>query len=142
MDNPFTLDAIETKKNLEKDKTLAQEYVQKKQNMEDEIQKMFKVRAFKKDLDELGETYLPDSYVRNLRDRTVAGVAEGTLGFLPDLAYAGVVGVPQYLSVASGLVYNAGARAIDGLLSTLERNVFETSNSTWYVLVFVLRHLN
>ena len=53
MSNPFTLDAIETKKNLEKDKTLAQEYVQKKQNMEDEIQKMFKVRAFKKDLDEL-----------------------------------------------------------------------------------------
>tara|TARA_R100001079_G_C4450554_1_gene153484 strand:+ start:485 stop:4720 length:4236 start_codon:yes stop_codon:yes gene_type:complete len=82
---------------------------------------------YKKDLDELGETYLPDSYVRNLRDRTVAGVAEGTLGFLPDLAYATVVGVPQYLSVASGLVYNAGARAIDGLLSTLERNVFETT---------------
>ena len=53
MSNPFTLDAIETKKNLEKDKTLAQEYVQKKQKMEDEIQKMFKVRAFKKDLDEL-----------------------------------------------------------------------------------------
>ena len=53
MTNPFTLDAIETKKNLEKDKTLAQEYVQKKQEMEDEIQKHFKVRAFKKDLDEL-----------------------------------------------------------------------------------------
>jgi len=53
MSNPFTLDAIETKKNLEKDKLLAQDYVQKKQNMEDEIQKMFKVRAFKKDLDEL-----------------------------------------------------------------------------------------
>src|SRR6056300_727054 len=53
MSNPFTLDAIETKKNLEKDKTLAQEYVQKKQTMEDEIQTMFKVRAFKKDLDEL-----------------------------------------------------------------------------------------
>jgi DNA repair exonuclease SbcCD ATPase subunit len=53
MSNPFTLDAIETKKNLEKDKTLAQEYVQKKQEMEDEIQKHFKVRAFKKDLDEL-----------------------------------------------------------------------------------------
>ena len=29
------------------------EYVQKKQKMEDEIQTMFKVRAFKKDLDEL-----------------------------------------------------------------------------------------
>ncbi len=53
MSNPFTLDAIQTKKNLEKDKTLAQEYVQKKQLMEDEIQKHFKVRAFKKDLDEL-----------------------------------------------------------------------------------------
>ena len=53
MSNPFTLEAIETKKNLEKDKTLAQQYVQKKQKMEDEIQTMFKVRAFKKDLDEL-----------------------------------------------------------------------------------------
>ena len=53
MSNPFTLDEIETKKNLEKDKTLAQQYVQKKQKMEDEIQTMFKVRAFKKDLDEL-----------------------------------------------------------------------------------------
>ena len=53
MSNRFTLDAIETKKNLEKDKTLAQQYVQKKQKMEDEIQTMFKVRAFKKDLDEL-----------------------------------------------------------------------------------------
>ena len=53
MSNPFTLDAIQTKENLDKDKTLAQEYVQKKQKMEDEIQKHFKVRAFKKDLDEL-----------------------------------------------------------------------------------------
>ena len=53
MSNPFTLDAIETKKNLDKDKLLAQQYVQKKQKMEDEIQTMFKVRAFKKDLDEL-----------------------------------------------------------------------------------------
>ena len=53
MSNPFTLDAIETKKNLEKDKTLKQQYVQKKQKMEDEIQTMFKVQAFKKDLDEL-----------------------------------------------------------------------------------------
>ena len=53
MSNPFTLDAIQTKENLDKDKTLAQEYVQKKQQMEDEIQKHFKVRAFKKDLDEL-----------------------------------------------------------------------------------------
>ena len=32
---------------------MAQQYVQKKQKMEDEIQTMFKVRAFKKDLDEL-----------------------------------------------------------------------------------------
>ena len=39
MSNPFTLDAIQTKENLDKDKTLAQEYVQKKQQMEDEIQK-------------------------------------------------------------------------------------------------------
>ena len=51
MTNPFTLDAIQTKENLDKDKLLAQEYVQKKQKMDDEIQKMFKVRAFKKDFD-------------------------------------------------------------------------------------------
>tara|TARA_B100000287_G_scaffold167943_1_gene158456 strand:- start:82 stop:2694 length:2613 start_codon:yes stop_codon:yes gene_type:complete len=55
MSNPFTLDAMETKKNLEKDKTLAQQYVTKKQKMEDRIQKMFKVRAYKNDLDGLLE---------------------------------------------------------------------------------------
>jgi DNA repair exonuclease SbcCD ATPase subunit len=53
MTNPFTLDAIETQKNLDKDKSLAQRYVQKKQKMEERIQKQFKVRAFKKDLDDL-----------------------------------------------------------------------------------------
>ena len=58
MSNPFTLDAIETKKNLNKDKVLAQEYVTKKQLMEDEINKKFKVRAYKKDLDELKGQYL------------------------------------------------------------------------------------
>jgi len=58
MTNPFTMDAIETKKNLNKDKVLAQDYVQKKQVMEDEINKKFKVRAYKKDLDELkGQFY-------------------------------------------------------------------------------------
>ena len=57
MTNPFTLDAIETKKNLNKDKVLAQDYVQKKQVMEDEIQKKFKVRAYKTDLDELKGQY-------------------------------------------------------------------------------------
>ncbi|OUW11936.1 MAG: hypothetical protein CBD26_00200 [Candidatus Pelagibacter sp. TMED166] len=55
MSNPFTLDAIETKKNLDKDKLLAQQYVTKKKTMEDRIQKMFKVRAFKTDLDSLME---------------------------------------------------------------------------------------
>jgi DNA repair exonuclease SbcCD ATPase subunit len=58
MSNPFTLDAIETKKNLNKDKVLAQEYVTKKQLMEDQINKKFKVRAYKKDLDELKGQYL------------------------------------------------------------------------------------
>ena len=57
MSNPFTLDAIETRKNLSKDQKIAQEYVNKKQHMEDEIQKRFKIRAFKKDLDELTEQY-------------------------------------------------------------------------------------
>ena len=55
MSNPFTLDAIETQKNLDKDKLLAQQYVSKKQKMEDKIQKMFKVRAYKGDLDSLME---------------------------------------------------------------------------------------
>ena len=55
MSNPFTLDAIETKKNLNKDKLLAQQYVTKKQKMEDRISKMFKVRAYKNDLDGLLE---------------------------------------------------------------------------------------
>ena len=40
MSNPFTLDAIETQKNLDKDKLLKlQQYVSKKQKMEDRIQK-------------------------------------------------------------------------------------------------------
>ena len=55
MSNPFTLDAIETQKNLDKDKILAQQYVTKKQRMENRIQKMFKVRAYKNDLDSLVE---------------------------------------------------------------------------------------
>ena len=55
MSNPFTLDAIETQKNLDKDKLLAQQYVSKKQKMEDRIQKMFKVRDYKGDLDSLME---------------------------------------------------------------------------------------
>ncbi len=67
MSNPFTLDAIETKKNLDKDKLLAQQYVQKKQLMEDEIQKQFKVRAFKKDLDGLeGELSEKQRYQENI----------------------------------------------------------------------------
>ncbi len=55
MSNPFTLDAIETQKNLDKDKLLAQQYVTKKQRMEDRIKKMFKIRAYKNDLDGLLE---------------------------------------------------------------------------------------
>ena len=55
MSNPFTLDAIETQKNLDKDKLLAQQYVTKKQRMEDRIKKMFKIRAYKSDLESLLE---------------------------------------------------------------------------------------
>ena len=55
MSNPFTLDAIETQKYLDKDKILAQQYVTKKQKMEERIKKMFKVRAYKNDLDSLVE---------------------------------------------------------------------------------------
>ena len=56
MSNPFTLDAMETKKTLEKDKELAGKYLTKKSRMDDKIQKMFKIRAFKKDLDDLGQS--------------------------------------------------------------------------------------
>jgi DNA repair exonuclease SbcCD ATPase subunit len=55
MSNPFTLDAIDTQKNLDKDKLLAQQYVTKKLRMEDRIKKMFKIRAYKNDLDGLLE---------------------------------------------------------------------------------------
>ena len=56
MSNPFTLDAMETKKHLEKDKELATKYLTRKSRMDDKIQTMFKVRAYKKDLDELGQS--------------------------------------------------------------------------------------
>ena len=56
MSNPFTLDAIETKKHLDKDKELATKYLDKKSRMDDRIQKMFKVRAYKQDLDKLGQS--------------------------------------------------------------------------------------
>ena len=56
MSNPFTLDAIETKKHLEKDKELATKYLTKKSRMDDKIQTMFKVRAYKQDLDKLGQS--------------------------------------------------------------------------------------
>ena len=56
MSNPFTLDAIETEKHLGKDKELATKYLTKKSRMDDKIQKMFKVRAYKQDLDKLGQS--------------------------------------------------------------------------------------
>jgi len=56
MSNPFTLDAIETKKHLDKDKELATKYLTKKSRMDDKIQTMFKVRAYKQDLDKLGQS--------------------------------------------------------------------------------------
>ena len=56
MNNPFTLDAIETKKHLEKDKELATKYLDKKSRMDDKIQTMFKIRAYKQDLDNLGQS--------------------------------------------------------------------------------------
>ena len=62
MSNPFTLDARETKKTLETDKELASKYLTKKSRMDDKIQKMFKVRAFKKDLDDLGQSLLEGEF--------------------------------------------------------------------------------
>ena len=56
MSNPFTLDAIETKKHLDKDKELATKYLTTKSRMDDKIQTMFKVRAYKQDLDKLGQS--------------------------------------------------------------------------------------
>ena len=44
------------RKNLDKDKLLSQQNVSKKKTMEDRIQKMFKVRAYKNDLDSLMES--------------------------------------------------------------------------------------
>ena len=52
MSNPFTLDAIETKKNLNKDVELSKEYMETKKGMDNQIEKMFKIRAFKEELDE------------------------------------------------------------------------------------------
>ena len=62
MSNPFTLDARETKKTLETDKELASKYLTKKSRMDDKIQTMFKVRAFKKDLDDLGQSLLEGEF--------------------------------------------------------------------------------
>ena len=75
MSNPFTLDAIETQKNLDKDKLLAQQYVTKKKTMEDRIQKMFKVRAFKIDLDSLMEE-LHSLNVKETHTKTQANLLE------------------------------------------------------------------
>lgn len=51
MNNPLTLDAIETEKNLTKDVELSKEYMEKKKEKDSEVEKMFKVRAFKEELD-------------------------------------------------------------------------------------------
>ena len=51
MSNPLTLDAIETEKNLDKDKELAHQYMEKKESMDKKIEKMSNVRAFKEELD-------------------------------------------------------------------------------------------
>ena len=47
----LTLDAIETEKNLNKDVELSKEYMEKKKEKDTEVEKMFKVRAFKEELD-------------------------------------------------------------------------------------------
>jgi DNA repair exonuclease SbcCD ATPase subunit len=52
MSNPFTLDAIDTKKNLNKDVGLSKEYMETKKGMDNQIEKMFKIRAFKEELDD------------------------------------------------------------------------------------------
>ena len=62
MSNPFTLDAMETKKHLEKDKELATKYLTKKSRMDDKIQTMFKVRAYKQDLDKLGQSLVEGNH--------------------------------------------------------------------------------
>ena len=51
MSNPFTLEAIEIEKNLPKDKELVVEYLDKEKELDSEIKKMSKIRAFKKELD-------------------------------------------------------------------------------------------
>ena len=56
MNNPLTLDAIETEKNLNKDVELSKEYMEKKKEKDTEVEKMFKVRAFKEELDKSNVT--------------------------------------------------------------------------------------
>ena len=51
MSNPFTLEAIEIEKNLPKDKELVVEYLDKEKELDSEIKKMSKIRAFKEELD-------------------------------------------------------------------------------------------
>ena len=52
MSNPLTLDAIETEKNLEKDKELAAEYLEKKNKMDDKIEKLNPIIEQKEKYDE------------------------------------------------------------------------------------------
>ena len=52
MSNPLTLDAIETEKNLEKDKELAAAYLEKKNKMDDKIEKLNPIIEQKEKYDE------------------------------------------------------------------------------------------
>ena len=64
MSNPLTLDAIETEKNLDKDKESAHQYMKKKEGMDKEIEKMSNVSAFKEELDK-AKSQLSEGKLRN-----------------------------------------------------------------------------
>jgi len=51
MSNPFTLDAIKTKKDLEEDRILASQYVDEIDNLDDKIKRLYHVRNHKLDYD-------------------------------------------------------------------------------------------
>ena len=51
MSNPFTLDAIKTKKELEEDRLLAAQYVGDIDTLDDKIKRLFHVRNHKIDYD-------------------------------------------------------------------------------------------
>ena len=62
MSNPLTLDAIETEKNLEKDKELAAEYLNKKNKMDEEIEALNPIIEQKEKYDEYKSSLVEEEF--------------------------------------------------------------------------------